>query len=135
MQPMPLTPQALSIGRYLLPISAKFDAAPAAAMRSGAVTEPEHTGLALAALHQAEVGCGKQRGSGFGDRRQKGVRAVQCPDSFHGERVRLIPKQAGMTLGALQKLVEQRRISSPACFPLLHKRADVFTQCSCMAQK
>jgi hypothetical protein len=127
--------QPPSVGGNLVAVSTKLHAAPTSMVRFGVVSEPKHAGTVFTALHQAKVGRRKQVGGGIRHGPKNRFGGIFSPDFFDGQRARLIPNESGITLGASQKSVKDRRISPPSSLSFLYQRADVLTQCSCRIQK
>ncbi len=117
-----------SVGRDLVAVSAEHHAAPTAMVRFGLVTEPEHARVVLAPFHQFKVGAGKELSGGFRHRSKNRLGGGLRTDPLDFERVRFVPNKAGMTLGARQKPVEDRRIPPLSSLSFFNKRTNTFPQ-------
>jgi hypothetical protein len=117
-----------SVSRDLVAVATEHHAAPTAMVRFGLVTEPEHARVVLAPFHQFKVGVGQELSGGFGHRSKNRLGGGFRTDLLNFERVRFIPNQAGMTLGARQKPVEDRRISPLPSLAFLNKRTKILAQ-------
>ena len=106
-------------------VSTKEHATPAAAVRFGAISEPEYARFVFASFHQLEVSPGQELGSSFSHRSENRLGCVFSPDFFDSHRARLVPNEPGVTAGARQKAVEDGRIAPLSSLVFLNERANM----------
>jgi hypothetical protein len=120
--------KSLSVGRDLVAVSAEHHAAPAAMVRFGLVTEPEHARIVLAPFHQPKVSAGQEFSGSFSHGPENQLGGGFRTDFLDFERARFVPNKPEMALRTRQKTVKNGRIAPLPGLSFLYKRANILTQ-------